>query len=53
MNMKVIIGAAFTLLISVPVMAVGHKNSNIREEKSGDPMIALHPTANQAAAAAY
>jgi AhpD family alkylhydroperoxidase len=53
MRIKVIIFAAFTLLISVFVMADGHKNSNISEEESGDPLIALHPTANQAAAAAY
>ena len=52
-HIKVIIVAAFTLLISVSVMADCHKNSNISEEKSGNPMTSLHPAANQAAAAAH
>jgi len=53
MCIKVITAAAITLLISVSAIADGHKNSNTRETKSGDLMISLHPTANQAAAAAY
>ena len=53
MFIKVLTTAAITLLISVSVLADGHNNSDIRETKSGDPMVSLHPTANQAAAAAY
>ena len=53
MFIKVLTTAAITLLISVSVLADGHNNSGIRETKSGDPMVSLHPTANQAAAAAY
>jgi len=52
MCIKVITAAAITLLISVSVIADGDKHSNIREIKSVDPMISLHPTANQATAAA-
>jgi len=50
---KAITTAAFTLLISVSVMADGHKKLNTCEGKSSDPMISLHPTANQTAAADY
>ena len=53
MCIKLLATAAITLLTSLSVFADGHNNSDIRETNSADPMISLHPTANQAAAAAY
>ena len=50
---KVLTAGGITLLFSICALAGDHKNSNIREEKQGDPMISLHPTANQGAAASY
>ena len=50
---KVVISLAFILFNLVSVMDGRHKNSNVIEGESVDPMIAFHPNANQAAAAAY
>ena len=38
---------------SVPLLAGGDKEANIRDTKTGDPMIALHPLSAQKAAQAY
>lgn len=53
MSIKIVTVAVFTIFLSASALADGHNQSDIRESKSGNPMIALHPVANQAAAEAY
>ncbi|MFP6802780.1 MAG: carboxymuconolactone decarboxylase family protein [Pseudomonadales bacterium] len=53
MYIKSLVTTVFTLLISTSVIADGSKNSEMREAKSSNPLISLHPLANQAAASAY
>ena len=53
MSTKSVFVAALTLLISSFVIADGHKSTEIHQAKSSNPMVGLHPEANQAAAAAH
>lgn len=53
MSIKIVTAAVFTIVLSTTALADGHNQSDIRESKSGNPMIALHPASNQAAAKAY
>ena len=53
MSTKSVFVAALTLLISSFVIADGHKSTETHQAKSSNPMVGLHPEANQAAAAAH
>ena len=50
---KSILGAALGLFIATSVNADGHKRAESHVGTSSNPMVALHPKANQAAADAY
>ena len=53
MSTNLVFVAALTFLISSFVIADGHKSTETHQAKSSNPMVGLHPDANQAAAAAY
>lgn len=53
MYLKALVTITFAVLFSGTLIADDHKTSDIREAKSSNPLIALHPAANQAATEAY
>lgn len=53
MYIKSILGVALGLFITSSVIADGHKSSETHDAISSNPIVALHPTANQAAADTY
>ncbi|MDC0088608.1 carboxymuconolactone decarboxylase family protein [Porticoccaceae bacterium] len=53
MKLKLFTLSIVTLLFSTHLIADGHGDYDMRDAKTSNPMIALHPKANQAAAEAY
>jgi AhpD family alkylhydroperoxidase len=53
MYLKALVTITFAILFSGTVIADDHKTADIREVKSSNPLVALHPSANQAATEAY